>query len=261
MTLRDDAIALGGKGLRIFPCRERGKEPAIADNLRRATTDVNLIAGWWQATNYNIGIATGEGSGIWVLDVDGDEGETTLRQLEAEHGALPSTVEAITGKGRHLYWRWPSHRVIRNRQVNPDMPGIDVRGNGGYVLAPHSIHPSGRIYAWSVDSAKSFEDAPEWLLDLIVTGGGGTRRTSDAAYSPDQWQSFLDDSVDGSRRGAAVARLYGLLARRYVDPIIALGIAQMFNQVRCNPPLDREEVEKISFEIAHREAGQVRNRR
>src|SRR5262245_48614767 len=140
MLLGSPAINLAQKGMRIFPCKERGKEPAIGDNLRRATTDVNLIAGWWRANNFNIGLATGEGSGVWVLDIDGEEGEKTLRELEAQYGALPQTVEAITGKGRHLYFRWTSGILIRNKQVNPNMPGIDVRGNGGYVLAPPSIH-------------------------------------------------------------------------------------------------------------------------
>src|SRR5262249_39762514 len=148
---------------------------------------------------------------VWVLDIDGEEGEATLRELEAQHGALPTTVEAITGKGRHLYWRWPTGLVIRNKQVNQNMPGIDVRGDGGYVLAPPSIHPSGRIYAWSVDSGESFEDAPDWLLDLVTKAV----EIAPATRSPEQWRTFLDDVVEGSRRGAAIARLYGLLVRRW----------------------------------------------
>src|SRR5262249_15108592 len=156
------------------------------------TTDINLVAGWWATRTFNIGIATGEGSGIWVLDVDGDEGEATLRGFETKNGTLPPTVEAITGKGRHLYWRWPGEREIRNRQVSLDFPGIDVRGNGGYVLAPPSIHPSGRSYSWSVDSSDTFEDAPDWLIDLVVKGP----EAKHIATSPEQWRSFLDQAVD-----------------------------------------------------------------
>ena len=213
----------------------------LHDNLKRATTDVNWIVGWWDTQNFNIGVATGAGSGIWILDIDGDEGEATLRALEAQYGALPPTVEAITGRGRHLYWRWPTGRVIRNKQVNHHMPGLDVRGNGGYVLAPPSIHPSGRLYSWSVDSSDSFEDAPEWLLDLIAKDGDRQH----VATSPEQWRSFLDATVDGSRRGAAIARFYGLLVRKYVDPVAAFSTVQMFNQLRCRPPLNFEKVENI----------------
>jgi hypothetical protein len=253
-SLRDAAIALAQKGMRVFPILERAKEPAITDNLKRATTDVNWITGWWEKRNFNIGIATGPDSGIWVLDVDGDEGEATLRELEAQHGALPVTVEVITGKGRHLYFRWPIGQNIRNIQSRPTLPGIDVRGDGGYVLAPPSIHPSGRIYAWSVDSGNSFADAPDWLIELIAKDG-------DRAYTastPEQWQTFLDETADGSRRGAAIARLYGLLARKFVDPVIAFGIVRAFNDSRCQPPLDCEEVEKIALEILRRESIQVR---
>ena len=133
------ALELVAKEKRVFPCIERGKEPAIADNLKRATTDPNVIAGWWRSRDFNIGLATGEGSGVSVLDIDGEEGEATLKRLESEHGGLPPTVEAITGKGRHIYFRWPQGLEIRNFQHRDDVPGIDVRGNGGYVLAPPSL--------------------------------------------------------------------------------------------------------------------------
>jgi hypothetical protein len=251
--LGNAALKLAERGMRVFPCIERAKEPAIHNNLKHATTDHNKISGWWSKRHFNISIATGDGSGIWVLDVDGDEGETELRKLETEHGPLPSTVEAITGKGRHLYFRWPTGWDIRNKQNNPVMPGIDVRGNGGYVLAPPSIHPSGRPYAWSVDSGSDFEDAPEWLLDLVVRGGNGGQ-----PMSPEAWQSFLEEHVEGSRRGSAVARAYGHLLRKS-DPVIALGYAQLFNESRCHPPLDRSEVENIARDINTRESEQIRN--
>src|SRR5262249_37782818 len=141
--LGEHALQLAAKGMRVFPCIERGKEPAIADNLRRATPDQNVARGWGRWRDFNSGVATGAASGVWVLDIDGGDGEALLRELEAKHGALPPTIEVITGKGRHLYFRWPSGCEIRNKQDNPVMPSIDVRGEGGYVLAPCSVHPSG----------------------------------------------------------------------------------------------------------------------
>jgi hypothetical protein len=248
--LHTAALKLAERGLHIFPCVARSKEPLIKDNLKRATTDPNIIKGWWAAGSYNIGVATGAGSGIWVLDVDGAEGEQTLRQLEAEHGALPSTVEAITGSGRHLYWRWPSGVEIRNTQCRLDLPGLDVRGNGGHVIAPPSIHPSGRRYCWSVDSASAFEDAPDWLLHIITKGSDNAEMP---AKPPEVWRSFISETVDGSHRGAAIARLSGLLLRRYIDPYVALDLARMFNALRCDPPLHDEEVIKIVDAICIRE--------
>jgi hypothetical protein len=252
MTLREAALALAAKGMRVFPCAERGKEPAIADNLRRATTDPNGIAGWWTTRDFNIAIAAGPDSGIWVLDVDGDEGEATLRQLEAVFGPLPHTVEAITGKGRHLYWRWPTGTDIRNSQLRQDVPGLDWRGDGGYVLAPPSIHPSGRRYAWSVDSADEFADAPEWLLEFVIGNRHSTRKP---AATPEDWRTFIAEHVEGSRRGNAIARLGGLLLRcaPTIDPLVALDVARMFNTLRCQPPLADSEVVHIVTTIARRE--------
>jgi hypothetical protein len=248
------ALKLARKGLRIFPCVERGKEPAIADNLKRATTDPNTLSGWWRTRNFNIGLATGEGSGVWVLDVDGEEGEATLRELEAAHGALPPTVEAITGKGRHLYFRWPQGTEIRNAQLRDDVPGLDWRGNGGYVLAPPSIHPSGRPYCWSVDAADEFADAPDWLIVLVTSRVHPAGANFDTVNNAEAWRSFINEPVEGSHRSRAIRRLYGLLVRRFVDPIVALDIARMFNELRCKPPLDDADVVRIALWAADQEA-------
>jgi hypothetical protein len=243
------ALKLASKGLRVFPCVERAKEPAIANNLKRATTDPNIIRGWWRERDFNIGLATGPDSGIWVLDVDDNDGEQLLAEHETRHGALPPTVEVITGEGRHLYFRWPTDRAIRNTQDNPSMPGIDCRGDGGYVLAPPSVHPSGRLYAWSVDSADCFADAPDWLIEFVIKGSG-----SKAATTPEAWRSFVKEPVEGSHRGHAIARLYGLLVRRYIDPVVALDLVRLFNEIRCKPPLDDGQVVRIADNIANREA-------
>ncbi len=245
------AIALGARGLRVFPCWPRKKEPAIRDNLRLAAVDETIVRRFWGEQGvYNIGVATGPGSGVWVLDIDGWR-ERTLSRLEAEHGAMPPTVEAISGAGRHLYFRWPDGAEIRNSQDRVDIPGLDVRGDGGYVLAPPSVHPSGRAYCWSVDSASAFADAPRWLIDLAAKDRGG--RAMNAA-TPGNWRSFVNEPVEGSHRGHAVARLYGLLVRKYVDPVVALDIVRMFNELRSKPPLDDPEVVRIANAIADREA-------
>jgi hypothetical protein len=246
------ALKLAPMGLRLFPCIERTKVPAIKDNLKRATTDLNIIAGWWRTRNFNIGVATGPDSGIWVLDIDDDEGEALLRQLEIEHGEpLPPTVEAITGKGRHSYFRWPTGCDIRNKQDNPLMPGVDVRGDGGYVLAPPSIHPCGRAYAWSVDSANEFADAPEWLIELVTKH---SRNGSRPATTPESWRTFIIETVEGSHRSHAIARLYGLLVRKFIDPIVALELLRAWNARCCQPPLHDHDIISIANAIAHREA-------
>jgi hypothetical protein len=260
--LGEAARRYASKGLAVFPLRPRSKEPYGDDKFFRtvggykcATRDPPLIDFWWgRQPEANIGIATGSVSGMWVLDLDDDDDEAWLRRQEAEHGALPPTVVAITGKGRHLYFRYPLGVDVRNIQDRDDFP--DVRGNGGYVLAPPSVHPSGRRYAWSVDSGDSFEDAPGWLIEAVTKPRG--QNGGAPAASPEAWRSFLDTSVDGSHRGHAVARLYGLLVRRYVDAVVALGVVRMFNTLRCQPPLDDADVVRIADDIANREADRRR---
>jgi hypothetical protein len=251
-SIRNAALELAARGLRVIPCRARTKEPLFKEWQRKATTDVNTICGWWASRPYNIAIATGEASGVWALDIDGDAGEGTLLELENRHGKLPPTVEVITGDdGRHLYWRWPTGVEIRNRQERADIPSLHVRGTNGYCLAPPSVHPNtGREYAWSVDSSDTFADAPAWLIDLVVRNRASKPIT---VTSPDAWCSFLNTRVEGSHRGSAIARLSGMLLRRYVHALVALDLVRFFNALRCDPPLEDNEVVEIITSILRRE--------
>src|SRR5262245_57540029 len=100
------ALGYAERGKCIFPCKPRSKFPLTEHGFKDASSDVDRVRTWWQrAPSANIGLATGRRSGMFVLDVDGDEGEASLRALEREHGELPATVEAITGSGgRHLFF-------------------------------------------------------------------------------------------------------------------------------------------------------------
>jgi Bifunctional DNA primase/polymerase, N-terminal len=89
-TLHTAALQLAERGLAVFPCQPRGKAPACDAGLHAATTDPERINRWCRAfPDFNIGIATGAASRVFVLDIDGDDGEASLRKLEGEHSALP----------------------------------------------------------------------------------------------------------------------------------------------------------------------------
>ena len=174
-TLLHTALTLAAHGLHVFPCWPARKEPATSHGFLDATTDPDVIRQWWRhEPQFNVAVATGELSKIFVVDIDGLDAESELRKLEAEHGALPATVEAITGHGRHLYFKMPGISV-RNSESRI-APKIDVRGSGGYALCPPSLHPSGKRYAWSVDSAKAFAAAPDWLLARIASAPTAAQR-------------------------------------------------------------------------------------
>ena len=166
------ALALASRGLAVFPLLPRKKFPLTINGFKDGVTDLEQVRAWWtKHPTANIGIATGIKSGVWVLDIDADKGgEKSLAEIEQRFYPLPATVEVITGSGgRHLYFRlraFDGAPTIRC-SVGKVAAGIDIRGEGGYVVAPPSIHPSGRPYSWSVDSADAFVEAPVWFLETV----------------------------------------------------------------------------------------------
>lgn len=164
------ALALANLGFAVFPVRPGGKEPALRDWQARATTAPEEVTDLFKGgRNFNIGIATGVRSGGFVLDIDckAVNGLATLAELEDHHGQLPTTwtVATPTG-GRHLWFACPSDRRVGNRAGFA--PALDVRGDGGFVVAPPSVLEVGQ-YSWLLHPAsQSLSIAPEWLLDLIA---------------------------------------------------------------------------------------------
>ncbi len=130
-------------------CSSPGKHPRTGGGLHDASADPDQIRAWWRSRpDSNIGIRTGAESGLIVLDVDPDHGgDESLAQLEALQGPLPATVQQRTGGGgRHYLFQHPG-TPVRNRAGF--RPGLDVRGDGGYIVAPPSRHISGERYEWS----------------------------------------------------------------------------------------------------------------
>jgi hypothetical protein len=240
--LRASAIDFARRGHAVFPCEPRGKEPASARGLLDATADLDRINGWWRAMcELNIGIATGALSGFWVLDVDGDEGEASLRRLEADHGALPATVEVITGKGRHCWFRIGEHGAIKN-SVGQIAPGLDVRGDGGYVLAPPSIHPSGRAYTWSVDCARELADAPDWLHELI----GTSSKNGQKGKPLEHWHKVLTNKIYSGERNTTLTSVCGKLLHFGLDDLTLLcDVMLCVNIALCEEPLPEHEIAAI----------------
>jgi hypothetical protein len=245
------ALGLARRGLHVFPCRPRGKEPLTEHGCKDASVDPDLIEHWWHIEpEANIGIATGPASHIFVLDIDTEGAEGELKKLEDEFGELPSTIESITARGRHLFFEWPDKPVPNS--AGRVGPGLDIRGANGYVLAPPSIHPSGRAYAWSVDSAGQLAGAPQWLLTK-ANGGHGAGNGAATAAPPSEWRALVCAGVDEGTRNDALCRLAGHLLRRRVDAVVVLELLLAFNALRCRPALPDSDVEQIVASICGRE--------
>lgn len=179
------SIALGyaARNWPVFPCRAADEEtgdhdpetgeliiravktPYTGTGFKAATKRDHILQRWWTDwPDAMIGVPTGEPIGAWVLDIDPRHGgEATLAALEAEHAPLPRTRIATTASGgRHYYFRHVAG--VRNRGNLG--PGIDVRGDGGYVIAPGSATAAGGLYAWADECEPA--EAPQWLLDMVL---------------------------------------------------------------------------------------------
>lgn len=181
-TVAASALEYAARGWHVFPAKiEDGqKKGYIAGKAKGgarwgATTDPDTIRDYWQEfPGALLGITAGPDSGLFVVDADTPEGHDkdgvgTLRGWIEDHGDLPHTIEATTPSGGwHVYFRWPDNLDIRNSESKL-APGIDVRGEGGMVLAPPTIKPgTGKAYRWkNPPGFFDLGDCPEWLLDKI----------------------------------------------------------------------------------------------
>jgi bifunctional DNA primase/polymerase-like protein len=161
----------GGCGCwRELQCSHPGKHPnarLARHGVKDASADPEVVRRWFRtAPNSNIALATGRISGFWVLDIDPrHDGIHSLEAWERKNGRLPLTAIVHSGGGgRHLYWSMPPSREIRNRVGI--LPGVDVRSDGGSIVAPPSRHSSGLFYVWELPMYP-FAQAPDSLLDLV----------------------------------------------------------------------------------------------
>jgi Bifunctional DNA primase/polymerase, N-terminal/Primase C terminal 1 (PriCT-1) len=235
------ALEYAARGWRVFPLN--GKVPlAGTRGCRDASSDPSLVARWPDGAN--VGVATG--NGLVVLDVDGDVGAESLHELAREHGGLPATVSAVTGGGgEHFYFR--TEAPVRN-SAGKLAPGLDVRGEGGYVVAPPSLHPSGRRYEWDdPPGCAPLAPLPTWLGRLLELRGNGR------ALPVSEWRALARGVARGARNDAC-ARLTGHLLARGVDPFVALELVLAWNRHRNRPPLSDDEAARVVNSIARREA-------
>lgn len=240
------ALAYARLGFHVFPIAPGEKTPLTAHGFHDATRDEARIRAWWAATPAaGVGIATGEVSGILVLDVDPRAGgDEELRAHTAKHGLLPTTVACVTGGGgSHFYFAAPSP-CPRSFDL---APGLEIKATGSYVVAPFSIHPSGRRYEWEPGFApgpRPLAAAPAWLL-------------SPNGYRKTQPTPAFEEGAAGYSEGArnkALASLAGTMQRRGMAPEAVLQALLVENALQCHPPLPESEVRAVVASITTRYA-------
>jgi hypothetical protein len=223
------ALTYAARGWAVFPCHtvgaagcschqpdchSPGKHPTVARGLHAATTDQDIARSWWQRQpDANVAIRTGRESGLVVVDVDPDHGGMhSLRALVDTHGKLPDGPRVRTGSGGcHVYFRHPGYPVQNSAGTRLGV-GVDVRGDGGYVIAPPSRHRSLHSYHWR-DFDLPVPELPEWALDRLtrtaptprVARSTGASTTESDAWARAAFTGETDsvrDAPEGTRNHA-----------------------------------------------------------
>lgn len=233
------ALSYAKRGWRVIPVN--GKIPLTPRGCLDGSIDRQTILAWWARwPNANVAVCTGAESGVVVIDADGPEGTARIREL-----GVPVTPMVVTGNGMHYYCLHPGVEVRNSVRIEP---GIDVRGESGYTVAPPSLHNSGHRYAWH--DGLSFNDVelasfPEWLSQKVTA-----RSASATLPTPvEVWRRLAADGVPEEQRNNATARFAGHLIAKRVDILVVVELLLAWNQ-RNNPPHSDAEVIKTINSIA-----------
>jgi len=238
------AMEYAERGWKVFPlhtaknsvcscgndqCKSAAKHPRIKEWQHCCTDKEGDIKDWWgKWHDANIGLATGHMSGFFVLDIDPRHGgKESLQDLIRRNGLFPKTLSSHTGGGGyHLFFKEPAIKITNRSNV---LPGIDVRGDGGYIVAPPSFHQSGRQYSWMKDNKDAeIEHAPVWLLDLLT----GAKAKN------------LHRIVEGGRNSFLTSEA-GKLRRSGLNSEEIFCELQKINNASCMPPLEEAELRVI----------------
>ncbi len=215
-------------------CKSPGKHPYAPyapNGVKDATTDKDTIERWFDGeTKLNIGVCAGAASGLVLLDIDPQHGgNESIKKY-----SVPKTVEVITGGGgTHYYFKHPGLHVDVRNSAGALGPGLDVRGHHGYVVAPPSVHITGKQYRWKIDPrAIEIADCPEWIY-----------KTTKRPQTVD-----VDEStpINEGQRDNTLTSLAGTMRRRGLGIEAIYAALSKVNEKRCKPPLEDKDLKRIA---------------
>lgn len=240
------AVKYARQGWRVFPLHPKGKTPLVKNGFHAATNNVKQVRAWWtEHPQANIGIACSSEHGPIVLDVDGPSGHRLLRRMN-----LPDTLTAVSRKGKlHLYFDPMKGGAQIKRAIRPFKKNdgkttimLDVLGDGGYVVAPPSVHPeTGRPYQWQPDHR--IARLPKHFLGFLHKQGGNGQSAPP-----------LPDIIDEGERDNMLTSLAGSMRRRNSSPAAILAALRVENEARVRPPLPDEDLQRIAGSIGDKPA-------
>lgn len=247
------AITYINQGFAVFPLARRSKKPLTAHGVKDASKDPAVVKGWWQQwPDANIGIATGQISGgLCVIDMDVDEnkgidGYKSLRDWQTEHGPIAPSWLCETGRGgKHYYFI--ADEPVGNRVGI--IPAVDIRGDGGYVVAPPSVHPNGTPYKWDVNCC------PE-LMELHFIDNN-IRFLLNTGVTKTQLRYLAPEIIPEGERNHTLFRLACSLQAKGLSDQAIFAAVSAENIGKCNPPLSNRELQAIIRSVQKYEKGKA----
>lgn len=241
--MMDAALWYAAHGWAVFPVEPRGKRPATAHGLKDATTDAEAVRGWWTSRpECNVGAAMGSVSdGIFAIDLDvhDADGLATLREWEIANGELPETARSVTGSGgEHLFFRAAPGEGSPRSSANGSL-GVDVRGEGGYVVLPPSVNAEGRPYMWDTGPGEREPAEADERVGAFLNAVQPRR-----SAGGDAGRFEMPERQREGGRNDAIFRYASSQRSSCIPEAVALAGARAYNAECCDPPLDDEEVVK-----------------
>lgn len=251
------AVAYAERGWRVIPlhgvgsdgkcscgmigCTSPGKHPRVGRWQRIATSDPSTVEGWWRhyGETANVGIVAGP-SGLDIVDIDGEQGLAAFGRVTGGEFTSPSVVK--TRRGWHLYHAADPDRPLRPSAGTGDLKGLDLRAGDSYVVAPPSRGTDGAVYEWASEVVGPLPAMPEQLR-APFTRSNTERKQEQAAGDP----------IPEGTRDNYLASLAGTMRRRGCTRDEIEAMLHAVNASRCDPPLDRRDVERIAWSVSQYE--------
>jgi archaellum biogenesis ATPase FlaH len=260
MGILEDALGYLDLGLIPIPLRERGKRPlAPWQEFQQRRPLRSEVTTWFtDFPTANVGLVTGRLSGHVVIDCDSAEGEQRLQELIG----LPITPVNVTAKGRHWVFAHPGGQVTTRTGL---LPGADVRGDGGYIVAPPSVHQTGWHYRWDSENGRGIDvtpvDLPGPLIELLSERHSASQTSLRDAPRDTGGEQVRREAVGGGAalilegtRNDSLTRMAGVMLAAGSSAQEVLEESLRCNRNHCVPPLPDDEVHAIVESIATRQA-------
>jgi len=239
-------------------CTSPGKHPMKTDwATEPLVTGLDVDLWWSRHPLCNVGIATGQASKFIALDIDPDKGGwDSFNHIVKKYGQIPRTLVSITGSGgRHVLFRHPG-RDCKVKNAIGCLPGIDVRGDGGQIVVPPSLHGSGMRYEWHPDGHPAKErlaPMPDWMFTLLELNEQAHQRANRRLYNGNKKRNgygrMLDVSalpkIEDGHRNNTMCSIVGRLIWENREDGEIFDVMMEINEKRCAPPLPKREVEKL----------------